>query len=838
MTPSLILAGREIRADLKLGFRGFRIFLACLAIGVAAITASGNLAEAVKAGLAADARKLLGGDLSISRMYRPPSSELQGFLSTFGRLSNQIEMRAMAKAENGARTLVELKAVDQAYPLAGALVVEPASASTWTRPGETPAALADANLLERLGIKTGDTVELGGIRLKIAGVIQSEPDKVASPFQLGPRLMVSHESLQASGLMLPGSIERFVTLVSLNAPQSAPELRREIESRFAAERLRLRGLDEAAPGLKRFLDNLALFLALTGMTGLLVGGIGIANAIDSQMDAKRQSIAVLKCIGASNRQIVAAFGLETLCVSLLGILAGLGLGAALPFLLQDAATGWLPVRLIPGLYPVSLLKAGLCGLLVVFTFGLPALLSARNASPGAAMRAQILRESVKRRLTRYAYAGPPALLLIGLVVQSSANRPLAFWFSLGAVLSLVLFRLLAWGLAAMAGLARAHNQPVLLRLALGQFHRPASPVPSIVVSLGIGLSVLTTLAQIESNLQDQLESRLPKEAPAFFFIDIQPGQMNAFLKAAESRGGRDIRTAPMIRGRVAAINGMPAQQRPIDPSARWALEGDRGFSSAGKMPEGTELTDGQWWDAEYAGQALVSVDARLARGLGIGVGDKVGVEILGREIEAEVSSLREIDWSAANMNFAFLFSPGTLEGAPYTLLATAKADPGQEAAIENAVTDLLPNVSAIRVRNALESVAGVLKAAGAALFVMAAATLPAGGLVLAGAVAASLRRRVYESVVLKVLGADSRLLFKAYLLEFSLLGLCAALLSGAIGTLAAFAILKGLMHMSWRFLPGSSLLVLTFGFLATLLAGHLVTASAGRAKAAPYLRNE
>ncbi|MBF0268600.1 MAG: FtsX-like permease family protein [Alphaproteobacteria bacterium] len=838
MSPTVTLALRELRADVKQGFRGFRIFLACLALGVATIAAAGELTEAVKAGLRADARLLLGGDLAVSQMYRPLDDDAKTYLESMGRISTHLEMRAMVRSDSGSRTLVELKAVDQAYPLAGQLRLNPNNASLFEGNGGGFSALADPGLLARLGIQVGDSVVLGSVRLRIAGVIDHEPDKVASPFQLGPRLLVSWEGLQASGLMMPGSIERYVTRLALPNQSDAAKVRAQLEQKFPKAHWRIRGLDEAAPGLKRFLDNLSLFLTLTGLAGLLVGGIGVANAVKSHLDTRARSIAILKSIGAGNNQIFAIYGIEVLTLAVLGILLGLGLGLLIPLAALDAASQALPVRLIAGIYPEPLVKAALAGLLVALAFGIGPLAGIGGTSPAAALRALVARPAMKQRLLTLLPALPFALALALLVVQTSSNRMLAIWFVIASLASLILFRLLAYLLASTARLVSRHSRAAGLRLALGQLFRPGSPAPSVVVSLGIGLAVLTTLAQIESNLRHQIEDRLPEEAPAFFFIDIQPNQKEGFITAAKDHQARDIRLAPMIRGRVTMLNGTPAEEVKIDPSARWALDGDRGFSSAAAMPDGTQLLAGSWWDETYRGPALVSLDARLAKGLGLKVGDRVGVDILGRAIEAEVASLRDIDWSAASMNFAFLFSPGTLEGAPYTFLATAKADATREDDIERAVTDALPNVSVIRVRNALESVKGVLEGAGMALAVMAAATLPAGGLVLAGAVAASLRRRVYESVVLKVLGADRPMLFRAYLLEFLFLGLATSLLAGAIGTLAAFGILDRMMNMTWRFLPASSLGLLLFGLVVTLLAGHLVTSRALAAKAAPYLRNE
>jgi putative ABC transport system permease protein len=838
MSPALILVRRELKADLKRGFKGFRIFLACLALGVATITAAGELTEAVQAGLNADSRSLLGGDLTISQSYRPLDAEVSGWLKDQGRLTQRAEMRAMVRAANDRRSLVELKSVDRAYPLYGTLRTEPEGIDLFTAHDSIFPALADPGLAERLMVKPGELIELGAARLRLVGTILSEPDKVASPFLLGPRLMISHEALAASGLLMPGSIVRHIAGAALDPGQDAAKITAELERRFPNAPWRIRSFEEAAPGLKRFLDNLSMFLTLTGLTGLLVGGVGVANAVKSHLETKAQSIAILKCLGAGNGLVFTVYGLEVLALALLGIFLGLGLGVVIPLAAQDVVNNSLPVRMILDIYPAPLVKAALAGLLVAIAFGIIPLAVVRNTSPIAAMRAHIAKLPLKRRLSALALAAPPALALAVLVVATSPDRGLALWFVAIASLSLALFRLLAFLLAKTARRLSRHAHSPGLRLALGQLFRPGSPAASVVVSLGIGLAVLTTLAQIEANLRNQIESRLPEEAPAFFFIDIQPEQEDIFLKAAAGEQARESHMAPMVRGRLTMLDGKPLTIKTVSHQARWALEGDRGFSSAAKMPEATHLVKGTWWPEDYQGPPLVSVDARLAQGLGVKSGSRVGVDILGRFIEAEVSSLREIDWSAASMNFAFLFSPGVLEGAPHTLLATAKADAGAEGAIERAVTDALPNVSAIRVRQALESIKGVLEGAGAALAVMAAATLPAGGLVLAGAVAASLRRRVYESVVLKVLGADSRMLFRAYLLEFLLLGIATSALAGLIGTLAAFGILSEMMRMDWRFLPATSAGLLLFGLAATLIAGHLVTAKAMSAKAAPYLRNE
>lgn len=337
----------------------------------------------------------------------------------------------------------------------------------------------------------------------------------------------------------------------------------------------------------------------------------------------------------------------------------------------------------------------------------------------------------------------------------------------------------------------------------------------------------------------QITERLPEKAPAFFFIDILPEQAEKFDALARGiQGVEEVQRVPAMRGRIVKINGQDAAKATVAPEVAWAVRGDRGLTYADLPPPDAEIVAGEWWPANYAGPPLISFDAAIARGMGIGIGDRLTVNVLGREIEARIANLRRIDWSTLGINFVIVFAPGALEGAPHTFIATAKADEAAELPLQMAVTDAYPNITAIRIREALEAVNQILRSIGVAVRSTAAVTLAAGILVLAGAIAANHRRRVYDAVVLKVLGATRGRVLATYFLEYTLLGLITALLAAAVGTAAAYAVVVQIMGMPWYWLPNGMVLTTLICLIVTIGAGMLGTWLALSQKPAPLLRNE
>ncbi len=843
------LALRLARRELRGGIKGFRIFVACLALGVGAIAAIGSLSDAIKAGLKADARIILGGDVELRMVHRPASAKARAYLAAQARLSATTEMRAMARqaaaGPDGRRILVELKSVDSAYPLYGAMELEPAAdlaTALAVRDGMAGAAVDDG-VLARLGVALGDVLRIGEADFRIRAVIRREPDRGARAFTLGPRVMIGAPALAATGLVQPGSLIYHHYRARLAPGADAAAWIAGLGDAFPEAAWRVRDLAGAAPGLRRFLDRIGLYLTLVGLTALLVGGVGVAGAVKNYLDGRIATIATLKCLGAPAGLIFRVYFAQILAFAVVGIGVGVLLGAMTPAVFAWLASGALPVGARLGLYPGPLLLAVAFGLLTALVFSLWPLARARDVPAGSLFRDVVAPVRRRIRLSHFAVISAALAALVVLAVASAADRRLAMWFVVGAAGSFLIFRLTAWLLARAArgagrGAASAGHYPGL-RLGLANLHRPGAPTPSVVLSLGLGLTVLVAIALIHGNLTRQVAESMPATAPAYFFIDIQPDQAEAFDRTiAAIPGLSDLRRLPSLRARISRINGIPVVQARYARHVAWAVANERGLTYAATPPEGTRITAGAWWPEDYAGPPLISLDAHIAEGMGIGIGDTLTFNILGRQIEAEIANLRVIDWSTLGMNFTVIFAPGTLEAAPQTHIATVRAEPEAELAVFRAVTERFANVSAVRVRDALESVGALLGRIAVAVRVTAGITLLAGTLVLAGAVAAGHRRRVYDAVVLKVLGATRVRLLSAYLVEFGILGLATAAVAAALGTGAAWLVVTEIMRAPWIFLPEIVLSTAVACTLAILAFGFWGTWRALGQKAAPVLRND
>jgi putative ABC transport system permease protein len=833
---ALRLARRELRG----GIGGFRVFLACLVLGVGAIAAIGSLSAAVEGGIRTDARKLLGGDVSARLVYRPASETERQFLAASGTLSESAKLRAMARSLDGERrSLIELQAVDESYPLYGAVELTPSQTlgAALAPDSGVFGAAAEAPVASRLGLKLGDRFRIGEAVLRLSAIIESEPGAAFGGLAFGPRIIMARAALDETGLIRPGALVTYDYRLLLAPGKDGASWTQAARAAFPEAGWQLRTAADASPPLRRLYDRIGFFLSLAGVTALLVGGVGIGNAVAGFVAGKTAAIATLKCLGASTRLVFAAYFFQILALGLLGISVGLVVGGVVPALVAPLLKGLLPVELRLGIYPAKLAIAGLFGLLTVLVFSLWPLAAVGQVSPAALFRDQVA--PAPRRFVPLAAAASTAaaLGLAGLVVLTAADRKVALWYVGGALAAFILFRLAG---ALVVAVARRLPRPArpLLRMALANLHRPGAPTARIVLSLGIGLSVMIAVALVEGNLAVEIESRLAEHAPADFFIDIQPDQLAGFEEIVRATPGASFDQVPMLRGRITRLNGAPVEEARVAPEAQWALRSDRGLTYAATPPAGSRLVAGEWWPADYNGPPLISFDAELARGMGLGIGDTLSVNLLGREITGRIASLRQIDWTQLGINFAIVFAPGTLEAAPQTHLAAIRVAPADEEGLVHRVTERFPNVSAIPVRDALAAVARVVATIGDAIRIVALVTLAAGVLVLGGAVAAGHRRRVYDAVVLKVLGATRGALATSFVIEHGLVGLLTALVAAGLGTLAAYGLVTGPMHTEWVFLPGPLLATAGLAVALTLVFGFAGTWSALGAKPAPYLRNE
>jgi putative ABC transport system permease protein len=830
---TLSLAWRFARRDLRGGVKGLRIVLACLALGVAAITAVGTLRAGIEAGITADGARILGGEVEVaSQQGALPPAVADWARARGARVSNITQMRAMAVAPDGERTLVELKAVDEPYPLFGALQLDPPG---MLMPGEV---VVERIVLDRLGLVPGAAIRLGDATFRLRGVILAEPDKVASPAIFGPRAMIPLADLPATGLIQPGSLANWEMRVALPEGTARQAFANELRAAFPQNGWRIRTADAAAPAVNRFVDRAAFFLTLASLTALLVGGIGVATGVRSWLDQRARTIATLRCLGAGPGVIFATYLMQVLALAGLGIAVGLAAGFGLTMVGAWALADALPIPPRMGVYPVPLALAAVYGLLTALAFALWPLGRAMEI-PGAALFRDALQPSGARpRIALVAATVAAGAALAALIIGTAENRFFAISFVGGALGTLLVFRLGAFALMAVARRFRGVRRPAL-RLGLANLHRPGAPTPLILVSLGIGLTTLAAVALIEGNLRRQIAEQLPDAAPNFYFIDIQSDQARDFDRVAAAQPTvSEIKRVPSLRARIVAVNGVPAEQVRTTPETAWALRGDRGLTYAATPPEGTRLVQGQWWAADYSGDPLVSFDANLARGWGVGIGDSITVNVLGRDIPLRIHNLRDIEWRGLGLNFVLVASPGMLEAAPHTHIATLRSATASEGAVLRAISEAFPNVSGVRVRDALEQVAALLSRIGTALSATASLTLAAGALVLAGAVAAGQRRRVRDAVVLKTVGATRRQIRRAFLVEFGLLGATAGVIAAVAGTAAAWGVVRYILGADWVFLPGTLAAVVLACTALTLGFGYAGTALALRARPAPFLRNE
>jgi len=834
----MILALTIARRELRGGVRGLWIVLLCLALGVSVIAAVGTLRSAVDAGLAADGRALLGGDLEIDGGSQQLPEGVRDWLRTAGaRLSDVVQMRSMLVAASGERQLIELKAVDAGWPLVGEATAEPAQsiADALGQHGGKFGLLAEQVVLDRLRLHPGDMARLGTETFRVAGALTHEPDRVATPSIMGPRVLIAAEALPATGLLAPGAMVRYAIRLTTQDPA---RIARDVRAEFPNQGWRIRDPGDAAPGISRFIDQTALFLTLVGLTSMLVGGIGVANGVRAWLDARAGTIAVLRCLGASARLVFAVCLIQVLTLSAGGILLGVAAGALLPLVGARFLTPILPVPPVLGLYPGPLALAAAYGLLIALCFALWPLGRAARIPGGALFRDGLVPEMARPSAPLIAVNVVVAAALVGLTVLTATDRAFALYFCVGAGLTLALFRAGGSAVMRLARWAPASRWPSV-RLGVGNLYRPGTSTPLLLLSAGLGLSTLAAVALIQGNMQHQIQEQLPSNAPSFFFVDIQNDQLGDFERIVRAQPGvEDLRQVPSLRVRIVAVKGVPVEQVVTTPETAWALRGDRGLTYAATEPEGTRLAAGQWWPPDYDGKPLVSFDAGLAKGWHVGIGDIIRVNVLGRDIDLTIANFRTIAWQSLSINFFMVASPGLLAHAPHTHIATVKVADAGQGALLRAVTDALPNVTGIRVEDVLSAIADLLNQVAAALTATGALTLLAGTFVLVGAVAAGQRRRVREAVILKTLGATRSQIRAAWLTEFGLLGLVAGVIAAVVGSAASYGVAHYILHTDWIFLPLTLIYTLAGALALMLLFGYAGTAAALRAKAAPLLRNE
>ena len=819
MIADLALGWRLGWRDLRSSLRGFTILIACLTLGVAAVAAVGLVNAAVVDGLRRDARALLGGDIELDNPNQPiPEAELRRVVPGTARLGHNVRTNAMVTSADGRHVPVSLKAVDETYPLVGEVVLDPPGpVQRYVADG---GGIAEATLADRLGLKLGDSVQLGDVQVQLRAFIEREPDRVGGYITIGPRLIVSQDTLAKSRILRPGAMARFEYRMALPEGADIANVAATLKRDNPDASYRIRTSSEVQPQIARFTDRLASYLTLAALATLLVGGLGVALSTAAHLGMRVPTIATLKSLGATGRQITLTYLAQILVVTGAGTVLGLLVGMAIPVMVIRAVGGLLPVAVTSTIQPVPLLLAAACGMLTALAFTLWPLGRARETRAAVLFRSVAVPGRQWPRATFIAGAVASLAGLVGLAAIAVFRPQLALVAAaVGAVAAVILSliaRVMLRSLERLTG-----DRSAAVRLAVGNLTGAGSGAASVLVALGAGLAMLTTMALLQSMLTNELQERVPERAPDYIAIDIQPDQWQPFqdlVRATE--GAAIVQSAPTLRARIVRIGGRPVDEVPIAEHVRWTTNRDRGLTYEAAMPEGTELTAGQWWAADYQGPPLVSVEDEVAIGYGLTVGDTIGFNILGRVIEARIANLRqEIDWGSGRLDFVFIMSPGVIDKAPHTVIAAVEMPRSQSASFVDRLATGLPNVTPISVRDIVAQIGEAMAKIGIAVDVVAGVTLLGSILVLAGAVMAAQQRHAYQTVLLKVLGARRREVMHMLLIEYGLIGIGAAVLGVTVGVIGAWAASRFALDLTFAVSIPSIVTVIALALTVTLAVG-------------------
>ncbi len=821
------------RRDLRGRFAGLRLLIVCLLLGVATLAAIGSLTNAITEELANRGQAILGGDLEVAVAQREVTGAERKALEQAGSISETIRMQAMARLPDGSDTqLVELKGVDASYPLYGRFTLENGRTVSAPAPQEiyvTPA------LMQRLSLKVGDTIAFGEGNFVISGIIAEEPDRLSEGLSLGPVAITSLDSLRATRLIQPGSLFESKYRLKLPAAADPSAIGDRLSDQFPNASWEIKTRDDGAPSTRRFIERMGQFLTLVGLASLVIAGIGVGNGVASYLRGKQGAIATLKILGADSPMIFRIYLFQIMAVALGAITIGLAIGALAPLAIIQLAGDVLPIKPEFAVYPLPLLVSAVYGLLIAAIFALPPLSRAKTIPAAGIIRGE---GRSWRQIDRQSWIGVGlAIAAIVALAVGTADEPLFSASFIGAAAAILLLlaalgALIRW----LASKAPRPKQP-LLRLALTSLHRPGSQTGQLVVALGLGLTLFATLAAIQTSLTNEIRSTVPRDAPSFFVLDIPVERADDFrAKVAETASNAEINMVPTLRGTITEFGGQRVSELETLPEGAWVLRGDRGLTYSATIPEGSEVVAGKWWDPDYDGPPLVSVDQEQAAALGLQIGDSLTVSLLGVEIQAKVASFRKVNWRNFGFNYVLVFPPNVLANVPHNVAATIQMDTAQEDRLLGLLPKEFPSISMVKVKEIASQIGDILDQMASAIAAAASIAIFSGIAVLIGAIAASRQARVYDSVILKLLGATRSQILTVQAIEYALLAFLLSLVALALGLSAGWFVITQIFEFTWQPDWGIVLLTLGVGAIVTLGIGLLGSIPVLSAKPARALR--
>ena len=838
---------RILVREARSGTRGLVVLMLCVALSTAAYSTVSALIADVEFTIRTDGQKIIDGDAAIEVTHRQFNADERSWLETNAqRFSETATLRSnLINPVDGDAVLVDLKAVDGFYPLFAELSLEPAldleaALAPRPNPSDDPSlntgtlntgtkrygAVAERALIDRLRLRAdpeqGSVLKLGAIELMLTAEITRETDRGLAGVQLGPRLLISLQALDDSKLILPGSLAYWRYSVQQLPGQTLNQLESAAQPYVDEGGWQFTRADRAGGDTEEFLFRLALFMTQVGLISILAGGIGVANATRAWTERRRSQYALWKCLGAGVALVRGIALAQIMIWAFLAAVLGSFLGAVAPLIVRQFDL--LPFELYGNFYPRSIMLSIFIGLLATALFALPAIFDAAASRPARLLRGGAGQSKIGSALVLWMGACMMALAMIAI---TSSPEPAAAPIFMAGWIAVILILVVVARLFTRLISSFKPRYPVL-RMAL----RRLDGTSGLFLSLGIGLTMLTALSLTQNSLNRLFEDTVREDAPNFFFVDIQPQQLDRFVALAEDFDSVSrVDTAPMLRGRITHFDDIPVTEHPDNNEQNdsdWVLESDRGLTWARQPPSsGSLVTQGEWWDQDYQGEPLISLDADIARDFNLVIGDSITVDLLGRQFRAIIANLREIDWRGFEMNFVMIFSPGLIQSAPQTHLAVVYLDVEDEVALRRTVAENFPNISGVRVRDVIEQIRDVLRKMSLAIGAIGTVAIAIGILVLAAASIAEQRRRAYMTVLLKVVGATRGQIIAVFLAEFAAIGAVASFLAIMMG--------MGVSYLLCRFALNIDLVPGLGAVVVPLMVGLAVSLGVGVASSLPLL---
>lgn len=783
----LDLAWRDLRAS----GRRLWIFVACLVLGVSLVAAGGGLYRQVADALRHDARLLFGGDVEVESPTPLPADALV-WMQARGTVSRVIELRTMLRTEAGRAQLIELLSADAAYPLYGTVALQPAGALADTlaqQDGQWGAAI-DASLATRLGLQPGDRIHIGDLPLTVRALVVRQPDRSLRADWGAAPVLVAEGALMATGLVQP--LSRVEYRYRVRTPDPAPAWRDAFLAAFPALDAEVRSFDERSDRMAEVLGQIGSGLLLIGFSALFIGGLGVFNSVQAYLQGKLASLATLRALGLRDGRLAAfvllQIGLLALLASAVGVALGLGLALAGAQLAADK----LPVAfLLGGLWQPALV-ALLFGVLTALAFSLPALGRALSVSPAVLFRGTEGATLTVPRWARQATAGAAVLTLALLVATLPDPRfGLAFVAATAAVLAVL--DLATRGLRRVAARLQHHRAlPLPLQLALAGLQQPQSPLRTALLSLGSALTLLVACTLVVVTLLRTVNDTVPAQAPALVFYDVQTEQIPLLRETLQASPGlQDVKTAPLVLGRLVAVNGAALRESGDTERDRESRDEHKLSDRSGNFDD-VVIDRGAWWPADHRGEPLVAMEDREADELGLQVGDRLRFEILGQPVEAQLAAIYSQRRMQSRLWLEAIFSDGVLDPFITRHVGAAWMPAEQTLDAQDRLAAAAPNIATARTESMLRETRALMGRASGGLSVVAGVCLAASLLVLASVVAASRSRQLYDATVMHALGARHSLLRGVLVWEYVLL----ASVTAGFALLAGSALATGLLL--WR----------------------------------------